>query len=555
MVLFEIKDLSFTYPGEKNKTLDSVSLSVKRGDFLVLCGPSGCGKTTLLRHFKPAVTPHGERSGSLLYKNTPLEKTAERVLAEEIGFVFQDPDSQIVTDKVWHELAFSLESLGLESGVIRRRVAEMASFFGITEWFERDVSTLSGGQKQLLNLASVMATSPEVLVLDEPTAQLDPIAAADFLSTLVRINRELATTVILSEHRLEEILPYTDRMAVMEDGRLTADGSPQEVGELLKSSGSRMYGAMPAAMRIYSALDSGGRCPVSVREGIEYLSRAVTCGGEIKREPFPESEPAAELKDVWFRYEKSSPDILRDLNLTVPKGSFFAVVGANGAGKSTMLSLIAGLNTPYRGSVRLFGRKIEKYKESELYPKTVALLPQNPMSLFTANSVREELETAAKAHGVTAEDMEKTARITGCGEFLERHPYDLSGGERQRAALAALIMTKPKILLLDEPTKGLDAAYKKELADILKSLCSNGATVIAVSHDIEFCAEYADICALVFAGSAAACGEAREFFAGNSFYTTAANRISRRFFKNAVTNDEVVYLCRKQKENTDGARQ
>lgn len=554
MVLFEIKDLSFTYPGEKNKTLDSVSLSVKRGDFLVLCGPSGCGKTTLLRHFKPAVTPHGERSGSLFYKDTPLDKTAERVLAEEIGFVFQDPDSQIVTDKVWHELAFSLESLGLESGVIRRRVAEMASFFGITEWFERDVSTLSGGQKQLLNLASVMATSPEVLVLDEPTAQLDPIAAADFLSTLVRINRELATTVILSEHRLEEILPYTDRMAVMEDGRLTAGGSPQEVGELLKSSGSRMYGAMPAAMRIYSALDSGGRCPVSVRDGIEYLSREVTCGGEIKREPFPESEPAAELKDVWFRYEKSSPDILRDLNLTVPKGSFFAVAGANGAGKSTMLSLIAGLNTPYRGSVRLFGRKIEKYKESELYPKTVALLPQNPISLFTANSVREELEAAAKAHGVPAEDMEKTARITGCGEFLERHPYDLSGGERQRAALAALIMTKPKILLLDEPTKGLDAAYKKELADILKSLCSDGATVIAVSHDIEFCAEYADICALVFAGSAAACGEAREFFAGNSFYTTSANRISRRFFKNAVTNDEVVYLCRKQKENTDGAR-
>lgn len=554
MVLFEIKDLSFTYPGEKRKALDSVSLSVKRGDFLVLCGPSGCGKTTLLRHFKPAVTPHGERSGSLLYKDTPLDKTAERVLAEEIGFVFQDPDSQIVTDKVWHELAFSLESLGFENSVIRRRVAEMASFFGITEWFERDVSTLSGGQKQLLNLASVMATSPEVLVLDEPTAQLDPIAAADFLSTLVRINRELATTVILSEHRLEEILPYTDRMAVMENGKLTADGSPQEVGELLKSTGSRMYGAMPAAMRIYSALDLGGSCPVSVRDGIEYLSREVTAGGEIEREPFPETEPAAELKNVWFRYEKSSPDILKDLNLTVPKSSFFAVVGANGAGKSTMLSMIAGLNTPYRGSVKLFGKKIGKYKESELYPKTVALLPQNPMSLFTSNSVREELEAVAKAHGVPAEDMEKTAHITGCGEFLSRHPYDLSGGERQRAALAALIMTKPKILLLDEPTKGIDAAYKKELAAILKCLCSDGTTVIAVSHDIEFCAEYADICTLIFAGSTAAYGEAREFFAGNSFYTTSANRISRRFFKNAVTNDEVVYLCRKQKENTAAAQ-
>lgn len=550
MVLFEIKDLSFSYPETEKKALDRVSLTIKEGELIVLCGPSGCGKTTLLRSLKPTAAPHGSREGEILYRGIPLNEVPDRRLAEEIGFVFQNPDNQIVTDKVWHELSFTLESLGLDSTAIRRRTAEMACFFGISGWFERDTADLSGGQKQLLNLAAAAAASPRVLLLDEPTAQLDPVAAADFFGSLLRISRELGTTVILSEHRLEEILPYADRAAVLENGRITADGTPQEVGKQLKESANGMYGAMPSAMRIYYGLDAGGECPVSVRDGRRFLGKYLkdlNNHPSVERKKPEEKAPAIETRDLWFRYEKNSPDILKSLNLTVPSGSFFAVTGANGSGKSTLLSLLSGLLKPCRGNIRLAGKKISKYSQSELYSGVVSLLPQSPQALFTKSTLKEELEGAAKARGVSEARLDEICRLTDIKELSDRHPYDLSGGEQQRAALAELLLSEPRILLLDEPTKGIDAVYKSKLAGIIKSLCKNGTTVLTVSHDIEFCAEYADFCAMLFDGKIVASAPARDFFAGNTFYTTAANRISRDYFSNAVTNDEVVELCRKQK--------
>lgn len=550
MVLFEIKDLSFSYSETEKKALDRVSLTVKEGELIVLCGPSGCGKTTLLRSLKPTAAPHGSREGEILYRGIPLNEVPDRRLAEEIGFVFQNPDNQIVTDKVWHELSFTLESLGLDSTAIRRRTAEMACFFGISGWFERDTADLSGGQKQLLNLASAAAASPRVLLLDEPTAQLDPVAAADFFGSLLRISRELGTTVILSEHRLEEILPYADRAAVMENGRIISNGTPQEVGKQLKESANGMYGAMPSAMKIYYGLDAGGECPVSVRDGRRFLGnylKDLNNHPSVERKKPEEKTPAIETQDLWFRYEKNSPDILKGLNLTVPSGSFFAVTGANGCGKSTLLSLLSGLLKPCRGNIRLAGKKISKYSQSELYSGIVSLLPQSPQALFTKSTLKEELEGAAKARGVSEARLDEIWRLTDIKELSDRHPYDLSGGEQQRAALAELLLSEPRILLLDEPTKGIDAVYKSKLAGIIKNLCRNGTTVLTVSHDIEFCAEYADFCAMLFDGKIVASAPARDFFAGNTFYTTAANRISRDYFSNAVTNDEVVKLCRKQK--------
>ncbi len=552
MVLFEIKNLSFSYPEAEKKALDCISLTVKEGELIVLCGPSGCGKTTLLRSLKPPAAPHGSRDGEILYRGIPLNEVPDRRLAEEIGFVFQNPDNQIVTDKVWHELSFTLESLGLDSAAIRRRTAEMSGFFGISGWFEHDTADLSGGQKQLLNLAAAAASSPKVLLLDEPTAQLDPVAAADFFSALLRISRELGTTVILSEHRLEEILPYADRAAVMENGRIIADGTPQAVGKHLKESANGMYGAMPSAMKIYYGLDSVGECPVSVRDGRRFLGeylKDLSNRPSVERKKTEEKAPAIETRDLWFRYEKDSPDILKSLNLTVPSGSFFAVTGANGSGKSTLLSLLSGLLKPCRGNIRLEGKKIFKYSQSELYSGIVSLLPQSPQALFTKSTLKEELEEAAKARGVSEARLDEIRRLTDIKELSDRHPYDLSGGEQQRAALAELLLSEPRILLLDEPTKGIDAVYKSKLAGIIKRLCRNGTTVLTVSHDIEFCAEYADFCAMLFDGKIIASAPARDFFAGNTFYTTAANRISRDYFSNAVTNDEVVELCRKQKEN------
>lgn len=553
MELYKIENLSFSYPTAEKTALDGISLTVNSGEFAVLAGKSGCGKTTLLRHLKPALTPNGKRSGNILYKGQDLREIDRRTEVSEIGFVLQNPENQIVTDKVWHELAFGLESLGCKTEVIRRRVAEMASFFGIADWFHRDVSTLSGGQKQMLNLASVMVTNPKVLILDEPTAQLDPIAASEFLHTVLRINRELGITVILSEHRLEEVLPESDRMIVMENGKILCDSKPSAVGSQLKEQGNGMFAAMPAAMRIYSALESNSECPVSVRDGAAFIEKYLeNCkySRKVNRTDPPKKRAAIEFKDVFFRYEKNGKDIVKDLNLSVPEGSLYAVVGANGAGKSTMLSLAAFLLRPYRGSIKLFGKKAEKYSERELYNGTVALLPQNPQTLFVKNSVRLDLsEMLDGTPKEKTERIEKTAEKVGISDLLDRHPYDLSGGEQQRAAIAKLLLLKPKILLLDEPTKGMDATFKDSFGKLLKTICGEGITVLIVSHDIEFCADYADYCAMFFDGATVSAALSREFFSGNSFYTTCANRIGRQFFENAVTINEVVELCLTREKN------
>ena len=235
MNCIEVKNFSFQYPKESHAALYQVSMEVEEGSFVVLCGKSGCGKSTLLRQFKSVLASHGEKKGEILYGGQNLEDVDLRTQSAEIGYVLQNPDNQIVTDKVWHELAFGLESLGYDTPTIRLRVAEMASYFGIHSWFLKNVSELSGGQKQLLNLASVMAMHPKLLILDEPTSQLDPIAASDFLETVRKINRDIGTTVILTEHRLEDVIPWADKVYVMDKGRMIADGTPNEIGEDRKS--------------------------------------------------------------------------------------------------------------------------------------------------------------------------------------------------------------------------------------------------------------------------------------------------------------------------------
>lgn len=526
--------------------LADVSLNVRAGEFLVICGRSGSGKTTLLRHLKPQLSPHGEMSGEILFAGEPLAELDERSAAAKIGFVAQSPEGQLVTDKVWHELAFGLESLGVPTAEIRRRVAETASFFGIQNWFREDVSGLSGGQKQLLNLAAAMVTQPELLILDEPTSRLDPIAAAEFLAMLKKINDELGTTIILSEHRLEAALPLASRVVVMENGSVLCKGGAAEVGKLLKEGGSGMFRAMPAAVRIREALDPARECPVSVNEGRAFLrefiaERGVDFVKSAQKNADSESSQksgddgvvgnteAVELRGGWFKYERGLPDVLRGCDFRARFGEIVCVVGGNGAGKSTLLKILAGVKKPQRGAVKRHGK--------------VCLLPQEPRLLFSKKTVADELSDALSSARST--DGEKLARITetaarcGLSELLERHPYDLSGGETQRAALAKLLLAEPQVLLLDEPTQGLDAEAKASLAELLRGLAAEGVCVVAVSHDIEFCAELATRCALFFDGAIVSDGSPREFFSGNSFYTTAAHRISRGFVDGAVTVEDV----------------
>ena len=550
MAHFQIENLSFSYPGASRKAVDEVSLTVQPGEFVLLCGKSGCGKTTLLRHLKTVLTPHGTRSGKVLLDGISLEQIDLREQAARIGFVMQNPDDQIVTDKVWHELAFGLENLGCEEKAMRLRVAEMASFFGIQDWFHREISELSGGQKQLLNLASIMAMQPEVLILDEPTSQLDPIAASDFLNTIQKINRELGTTILITEHRTEEVFPAADRVVVMEQGHITASGTPREVAGLLHQEKSSMFSALPAPVKIFYASGSSLPCPLTVREGRSWLAKLFPKPPAVKELPpepaLPEKGvPALELKGGWFRYEKDSPDILRDIRLSVPQGCFYAIVGGNGAGKSTALKAICGICKLYRGSVRLFGKDLKHYK-GKLYRGCLTMLPQDPKCLFVKQTLGEDLREMS----ASAEKIAEIAALCQVEQLLSAHPADLSGGEIQRAALAKVLLAEPRLLLLDEPTKGLDSFFKQSFAEILKNLCRRGITVVMVSHDIEFCAENADLVGMFFDGQLLTSDTPRRFFGSNSFYTTAANRMSRAIFENAVTAADVVELVNKNREDT-----
>ena len=541
-----------------------------------MSGASGSGKTTLLRQLKPAIAPYGKRQGAVLYEGRPVEELEKRRAALEIWFVFQSPDAQIVTDRVSSELAFGLENAGVPPEEIRRRVAEMAGFFGIEGWYHKAIEALSGGQRQMLNLASVMVMNPKVLILDEPTSQLDPLAAGDFLATLRKINAELGTTIILIEHRLEEVLSYADRVMVMENGGILALAPPRKLADLIRDND--MFQAMPVPMRIFEALDGRGDCPVTVREGREWLKEQIpdvpvyregevadaeknmesveASAGKKTRKKFlfgkkkENSEGSAaggetvlEAKDVWFRYEKDLPDVVRDLNFTVKKGELFCLLGGNGTGKTTTMNLIGRIRKPYRGKILLKGKEIDKYPESELYGSLLGILPQNPQCLFVKDTVEQDLREMTGKHTDEA-FLNDIIDKTEIRHLLSSHPYDLSGGEQQRAALAKVLLLNPEIILMDEPTKGMDGFYKQKLAGILKSLTAEGRTILMVSHDIEFCAEFGDTCALFFYGSIVTSKPAEEFFAGNSFYTTVANRIARKWYPDAVTAKDVIERCR-----------
>lgn len=544
MQTFTITDLSFTYPTESVPALQNVSLSIEAGSFTVLCGRSGCGKSTLLRQLKPILQPHGTQTGTILFEGKSLSSLSQREQSARIGFVLQNLDAQLVTDKVWHELAFGLESLGLSTPVIRRRVAEIASFFGIQNWFYKPVCELSGGQKQLVNLASVMALEPSVLLLDEPTSQLDPIAATDFLSTLGRINRELGTTIILSEHRLEDALALSTNVVFLERGRVLDTGTASEVGSRLKAAGSDMFSAMPVPMRIYAGVPNDLPCPVTVAQGRQWLEAFSETHPLCPVPPAAPSEkregPAAvELDEAFFRYDKQSPDVVKALTLRAYPGELLAILGGNGTGKSTTMGLISGMHRAYRGKVSVLGTTPQEVSGK------IALLPQDPQTLFVKNTVIEDLLSVlddAPRDRRKALTLEK-ARLCELTELLERHPYDLSGGEQQRAALCKVLLREPEVLLLDEPTKGLDAEFKRVFARIIRRLCARGVCVIMVSHDAEFCASYASRCAMFFDGAIVAEGTPREFFSSGSFYTTSASRMARGLLPGAITPEDVIAAC------------
>lgn len=557
MEKFKVENFTFTYPLKNKPALKNINLSIENGEFVVICGKSGCGKSTLLRNLKTVLTPHGTKKGNIYFNSKPLSDVETRTQASEIGYVLQSPENQIVADKVWHELAFGLESLGYDNKTIRLRVAEMASFFGIQAWFMKSVFELSGGQKQLLNLASIMAMQPSVLILDEPTSQLDPIAASDFLQTIKKINTELGITIIMTEHDLEEVFEMADTIVVMDDGEIIIKDEPRKVGKKIKELGHEMFEAMPSPIKITSMVENNIIYPINVKEGRlwmdkkfrnKHISKNLETTNLELQDRYIDKDIVIKMKDVWFKYDKNLPDVVKDLSLEIHRGEFYSIVGGNGTGKSTTISLMSGINKPYRGKVELFGKDIKKYSNKELFTNNIGVLPQDPQSIFVKKTVELDLNEMISRKKISKDDkknrIKHIAKLVEIDNLLQQHPYDLSGGEQQRAALAKVLLLEPKILILDEPTKGLDAGFKVKLAKILNQLLDLDVTIIMVSHDIEFCSMYAHRCSLFFDGSIVTTNEPRKFFSGNSFYTTVANRMSRQVFENAITCEDVISLCK-----------
>ena len=485
-----IEQLQFTYPRQSAPALDRVSLSLERGNLMLICGESGCGKSTLLRSIVPQIAPFGQKSGRILLDNCDITTYSSLDLCKKIGFVSQHPDEQIVTENGWQEMAFGLENLGLAPEMIRRRVAETASFFGLEALLHTPIEQLSGGQKQLLNLASVMVMQPDLLVLDEPASQLDPIGRGELIAVLRKIKEELSCTILIAEHNLEDFLTICDQVAMMEKGKILCAGDPESVIDQLCAMHHPILAAFPSPVRIWSAVKNpqssqrDGRIPRDAREGRVWLEEFAASTALNPLAPRNDNPPRGEellrMEDVSFRYDRNAKNVLDCVSLRVFKGEFLALLGGNGAGKSTALNVMAGALPCREGKRSLRGR--------------VGLLPQNPAYLFVETTLRADLALAGEP--MDGSYCAEILRVFRLNSLLDRHPSDLSGGELQRAALAKILLTRPDILLLDEPTKGMDAPFKAELAAILRRLQNDGKAIVMVSHDLDFCASYADRCAL-----------------------------------------------------------
>ncbi|MBQ8766291.1 MAG: ATP-binding cassette domain-containing protein, partial [Clostridia bacterium] len=517
-------------------------------------GKSGSGKSTLLRILKPELTPNGKISGEIkLFNKNDL---SHRESAESIGFLLQNTEYQTVTHTVLSELAFGLENLGYDSKTIRLRIAEISAYFSLENIIDKKISELSGGQKQIVCLASIVTMHPKAIILDEPTSQLDPVSSVSFLEILQKLCRENGITIIMTEHRLENVIGLADRVIIMENGEIISDCPPQKISKELLNENEFASCSMPVPMRLFAQLDVNENLPTNVSQAHNML-------GELLDEKVKYSNPqrdkrnlsetiSVEMKNVWYAYNNSGY-VLKNMNLKIKKGSFTALMGANGAGKTTALSLMSGLLDCKSGMIKLFGKDIKKYRNQEIYNGMIAVLPQKCESLFAGNTIREDLECVLKFSGYKKSDITKkideVSEFTQIHHLLDRHPYDVSGGELQKAALAMILLKEPRIIFLDEPTKGMDNLFKKLFADKIHNLCSNGVTVIMVSHDTEFCAEYCDECAMIFDGMCVSQENKYDFFAQNYFYTTSANKIARNIFPSAITQRQVLDLCKRNLQN------
>ena len=523
MAVLEVRDLEFTYSGAEMPTLRGISFDLAEGESLLLCGPVGCGKSTLISCLLPDGNSRGVIGGKVEFHGT------------SVGYVSQSSRVS-VTDRVFSELAFPLENLGLPSGAVLRRVSELAAALGIERLLERKINTLSGGEQRLVALGAALITRPELLLLDEPASQLDPITAAGFYDSLLRIARDNGISMIICEHRTEEVISACDRVMVMRGGSIFCLEPPCALHDALKDS--ELRGFLPISARLAAASGEVEKLPLSVSEGRAFLREKLKtphpCVKNREIDAPSLGEEALSMRDIYYAHAKGEPDVLRGLDLSVRAGEGVCILGGNGSGKSTALMLAAGLRRPFAGKCRVFGKNIKDYRASSLWDGCVALVPQNVRALFVHDTVEEELE---------GNDPKELLGID-LSPIYRLHPYDISGGEARLLGIALALAAKPRILLLDEPTDGVDPQNRARLGEVLRHLKASGVAILAVTHDPELAPLFADRCALLSAGRIVAESPTHEFFSGGDYYATTAARIARGIADGAVTESELAELIR-----------
>lgn len=529
MAFITLENLTFKYPLEEKYALRNVSFSIDKGELLVIAGPSGCGKSTLLKMLKSEISPHGSKSGRFLLNGHEVMEDNVEHHSKKIGYVFQNPDNQIVSESVRSELIFGMENYGISTNEMRIRLAEIVDLFDLGQLLDKDVNHLSGGQKQLLNLASIMLLQPEIILLDEPTAQLDPIAAKELLSFVKRINEEFGITIILVEHRLHDAIGLADKFFLMDAGTIKYQGNPREViNNVWHEQDQKFIEFIPTLTKMFLQHDEipVKLLPLTIKDARQHIIESKFIFNNDQPKHFLHNETNELLfkcENINFKYKRNDRNILNNLHFSISSSSMITLFGSNGAGKSTFLKIIAGIYKPLVGKILLHNKKV---KYDELY-KHIGYLPQQTQFYFVRDTIGEELEAVKQEFQNVNDLYENLVNRLNLDKLMNKHPHDCSGGELQKAAIACILLRQPKILLLDEPTKGLDPLAKLELGLLLRELRNRGTAIVMVSHDVEFAAIYSDECSLMFEGEIVVRTITEDFLKNNFYYTTSLERLKR----------------------------
>lgn len=522
MSIIEINSLSFTYAGATKPAVSNVSLNINSGEITLVAGRSGSGKSTLLSLLKPEIRGEGQMRGSILLEGKVMPSITTRETVASIGYMNQNPEAQIVTDKVYRELTYGLENLGLSPEEIMSRCAEISAFLGISHLFRKNTWELSGGQKQVINLASLLVMEPKVLLLDEPTSRLDPVSAEEFLYMLQRVKNEFGTAVLLAEHDWDKVVHLSDKMCLMESGELTAVGTPRQVMQQLKQGENGT-----TAWRLWKGSGEKGSCPLGLNETMDYVKNVLPRSAKEHTPVCLSGEVVLKCKDLWYRHTKSQDYVLRGIDLSLKKGEFQCIMGANGSGKS---SLLRAISQGEKGIVIARGNRVGK-------------LPQDVTELFLHSTVRETLEHVLEIMDIRGEERQETidviSRDLDIAHLLDKNPLKISGGEQKRVALAKVLLARPHILLLDEPTGSLDAKGRQDLIKVIRAMKDRGVGILAVTHDTEFVTE-CDTVSVLFDGKVSVAQEPHEFLCGNRFFTTRTASICRGWIDGVITTKEAL---------------